>query len=246
MQTFARVIRVVLVVSALLGSNSLGISGNVFQDAWGIASDPIGLQRASSELSASGERTLIQLRALGAQTNYDVQQRLEQVRAIVQDAISGTRETIEIATTRMHALEAAINADAIKLIYRAQCASEVVLMNQFQRAFAQLIANLKKADPSIRILGITVVDLTAGDIKIDNPDDAYISTKSAVFDTLKREVSDKSKAYRILSAYQNLEVAAKFTRCHYIDQALEKRWVEEVNELERLSLPWVLVVTPTM
>ena len=235
-----------LAISLLLASASPAICGNIFQDAWGVVTDPFKLGKASSELSQSLERTMAQLSILESQTNYDVQQRLEQIRSIVRDALDGTQAIIDDATTRMLALEAQINADAIKLIYRAQCATEVVLNDQLQRSFAQLISNLKKANPGVTILGIRVIDLDVSDIKIDYPDQAYISTRAAVLDSLKKTVTDKSKAYDILSSYQNLERAARFTRCYYIDQSLDTRWVAEVNELERLSLPWVLAVQPAM
>jgi hypothetical protein len=237
---------VLLIILTLVASASPAISRNVFQDAWGVVTDPFKLEKSSSELSQSLERTLAQLGVLESKTDYDVQQRLEQIRSIVHDALDGAHALVADATKRMLALEAQINADAIRLIYRAQCAVEVVLMDQFQRSFVQLISNLKKADPSITILGVRIINLDVSDIKIDYPDQAYISTKAAILAALQKSVRDDSKAYNILSAYQNLERAASFTRCYYIDQALETRWVQEVNELERLSLPWVLVVQPTM
>jgi hypothetical protein len=233
----------VVLISALIISNSSGMCGNAFQDVWGIFIDPLKL----GKLSDSAERSLIQLRALEGQGNYDVQQRLEQIRSIVQDAIGGTQQVIDDATARMLALEGIINVDAIKLIYRAQCATEVVLRDQLQRAFAQLIANLKKADPSVKILGIIPIgEVTVNEIKIEDPDKAFYSTKDAVLESLKKEVNENSKAWLILSAYENLEASAKFTRCYYMDQGSDRDWVSEVNEVERLSLPWVLVVKPQM
>jgi hypothetical protein len=145
----------------------------------------------------------------------------------------------------MLALEGAINADAVRLIYRAQCASRVAL-DDLQRSFAGLIANLKRADLAVQVLGVRVLDLGANNIVIDDPDQAYWSTKADALAKLEREISDNSKAYQILSTYQNLERAAKYAQCFYLDQALERRFVGEVNDLERLSFPWVVTVTPTM
>lgn len=236
-----------LVVIGLIASNSPGSSRNVFQDAWGVVTDPTGLKATSSELSASVERTLIQLGAFEGKLDYDVQQRLEQVRSILKDVIGGTQATITDATSKMLTLEEKVNGDAIKLIYRIQCASEVVLQDQMQRAFAQLIADLKDANPEARLFGfVPLVNVTASKIKIVDPDKAYFSTKAALLNALDNKVTDDSKAYEILSSYQNLERAAKFARCHYIDQALGIRFAGEVNDLERLSLPWVLIVTPSM
>jgi hypothetical protein len=231
-----------LLGSVFVALNSLAYSQAAIPDIGSIATDPLKL----GALGQSAERSVIQLKALEGQTNYDIQQRLEQIRSIIQDATNGTQAVIADATNRMQALEATINKDAINLIYRGQCASEVALMDQFQRAFTQLIANLTKADPGISILGIRLTGVTSNPVEIEDPDKAYISTKAAVLNSLDEKLTDGSNAYDILSAYQNLEVAARFARCHYIDQALDVLWVKEANDLERLSLPWVTVVKPTM
>jgi hypothetical protein len=56
-------------------------------DVLGADTDPLKLLAASRELSESVDRTLNQLAALDGRANYDVQQRLEQVRTIVHQAI---------------------------------------------------------------------------------------------------------------------------------------------------------------
>lgn len=226
---------IALMTFVLLASMSSATAANL----WDVVTDPVGIVRGSSTLAASLERTLAQLTALEGRIDYDVQQRLEQIRSILND-------TIENAEKAMLALERQINADAIRLLYRAKCFTEVALMDQFQRSFSQLIANIKKANPAISILGIRIINLDVGEIKIDFPDQAYISTKEALIGALREKKNNDFSAYTILSTYQNLERAASFTRCHYIDQALDTRWVQEVNELERLSLPWIQVVEPSM
>ena len=202
-------------------------TSRVFEDVWGVVTDPLKLGQSSAQLAASVERVMLQLQALQAKADYDVKQRLEQVRSIL-------KETIAEASERMLAVEKEINADAVRLIYRAQCATDVVLLDRLQRSFAQLISNLNKANPGIRILGVTIIDVSANEVKIDNPDQAYASTKAAVMSRLEQTMSDESNAYDILSAYQNLAMAASFTRCHYIDLALAVRLTEEVNEFDRL------------
>jgi hypothetical protein len=72
------------------------------------AADPIGLDRASKTLSDSLQRTLIQLQALESQANYDAQQRLEQIRSIVEEVLKGTQEAIDDATAKMLTLEGQI------------------------------------------------------------------------------------------------------------------------------------------
>ena len=247
MESLARAIWSILIaVTVLTASISPGISQNFFTEVGNVVTDPIKLRAASSDLSDSLERSLIQLNVLEAQVNYDAQERLEQIRTIAKEAIGGTDTVIANATQKMLALEAKINTDALDKIYRIECGVQKVLMDQLQRGFAQLIANVKKANAGISILGIKIINLDVNEIEINNPDQAYISTKEAILTALDAKVTEDSKAYEILSAYQNLESAAKFVRCYYKDQALDRRWVEEVNELERLSLPWVLIVSPKM
>jgi hypothetical protein len=242
-----RMAKFVFVCSCVL-SNLFGYpaKANVFGDIWGIATDPLKLDRSSKTLADSLARTMLQLKELEKQVNYDATARLEQIRSIVQEALRGSEAAIERAERAMLTLEQQINQDAINLLFRAQCAVEVALMDQAQRAFAAFIGNLIKADPSVKILGIKVIDLGANNIQITDPDQAYISSKSAALTALNQNQKDNSRAYSILSVYQNLERGARFTRCAYMGQGLEWRWVKEINELELLSLPWLTVVEPKM
>jgi hypothetical protein len=117
-------------------------------------------------------------------------------------------------------------------------------MDTAQKSFAGLISTLSKADPSIVILGIKIIDLKTNNVEISYPDQAYISTKAAALSELEKTTSDASPAYDILSVYQNLEIAAKYNRCYYRGQVNETVWAEEANEMERISMPWVSVVQP--
>jgi hypothetical protein len=54
--------------------------------------DPLKLGKSSSVLAESLQRSLIQLQALEAQGNYDVQQRLEQIRSILHGVGDGQNE----------------------------------------------------------------------------------------------------------------------------------------------------------
>jgi hypothetical protein len=193
--------------------------------------DPFGLSSSSKELSEAAQRIMIQLRELEGIANYDVKQRLEQVRSIMRDAVSGVEDVIHLAMTAMLILESQVNQDAVRLIYIAKCQADVLLMTDAQKAFSQFIAKIIKADTSIKIFGIRVIDLTANNIDITEPDQAYISTKTAVLTELNKKTSDASKAYEILSAYQNLENGAKFVRCNYPGQVLQVKYTEEVNDL---------------
>lgn len=210
-----------------------------------VLNDPLGLRGTSRELSEGVERALAQLNALEKSANKHVEERLEQIRSIVKDALKGGQEAIDKAVVEMNRLETQINKDAIEFLYRAQCLAEKGLMDQAQRAFSTFIENFIKADPKIVLFGIKIVSASAEPIVITDPDKAYFSTKAAVIARLNKDTSDNSLAYDMLSAYQNLERGAMFTRCHYLGQSLDVKFVREVNELERLSKPWVTVVDPT-
>lgn len=245
MRSFTRIILLsFLFTSQPFAANPPAAAG-FFQDMYGVVTDPLKLKATSSKISDSAERILLQLEALRGRTDYDIQQRLEQLRSILQDVIDGTDKVISNAITKISALEQDIYADAIRLIYRAQCAA-VDVMDQFHRSFAQMVAEIRKANPGINIAGIRIANVKLNEVVIENPDQAYRSSKAAIFASLSVKVSDNSTAYDILSAYQNLARAAKFTRCHYLDLALEKRWVEEANDMERLSMPWTTIVQPEM
>lgn len=210
-------------------------------DAWSVVGDPIGLKKASNKLSDSLERTLNQLNVLERQINYDATQRLDQIRSILHDVDRMTTEQMVNAEKAMISVETQVYRDAINLIYRAECAVAVAVL-QFHQAFADLISNLIKADPSIKIAGIKIVDLSANKIEIQDPDTAYWDTKTARLKVLDNKITDDTDAYEIFSAYQNLERASKLARCHYVDQQLGLLFVEEANALEVLSLPWNTVV----
>lgn len=144
----------------------------------------------------------------------------------------------------MRELETKVNIDANNLIYNAQCAVDVTLLSTAQKSFAGLITNLNKADPAIRIFGLNVIDLHTNNIDITDPDTAYRSARTLAVDNLEKNITDRSRAYDILSTYQNLEKIAQYNRCYYRNQNSEYLWTEQVNDLERLSAPWVTVIEP--
>jgi len=115
-------------------------------------------------------------------------------------------------------------------------------MDQSQRAFAQLVSDLNQAHPGIKFLGVTIFSTDVKDIKISNPDAAYWSTKSVVMTDLKSSVQDTTDAYVIFSTYQNLERNARFARCNYLDQDGAIIFTREINNLERISHPWINTV----
>jgi hypothetical protein len=214
----------------------------LFDDLWGIATDPLKI----GKLADSAQRSLIQIKELEAQGNYDATARLEQMRSIITEAIAGGEDAINLAANKMDALEKQIDTDALNLIYRAQCAAEQVLMGQMQQSFAQFIKEVKEANPGYTIFGIRFGGIQLNEITVTNPDDAYITAKAAVFAKLDHDLKDNSKAYAILSTYSNLATQATYTRCFYVDQPAETKWIKEKNDLARISLPWTTIVDPQM
>ena len=222
-------------------------AGNIFEDAYNVVTDPVGLRRSSATLSDSVERTLIQLKALEGVANSHVEQRLEQMRSILRDAIGGANEVIAAATDRMLSLEAQVNTDAINLIYTAKCAVDITLKTTAEQALAALLNDLSKAKPSIRFLGVTFIDLRTKRLTIDNPNQAYVSAKKEAMDALDKEVTDSSPAKDIMFTYSNLQAAARYALCYYTlngGGAGRAVWLTEANEMERLLLPWTMAVRP--
>ena len=239
---------VLSIVSAFGGMGpSPAKAGNIFEDAYGVVTDPVGLRRTSATLSESVERTLIQLGALEGVANSHVEQRLEQMRSILRDAIGGAKEVLATATDRMISLEAQVNTDAISLIYTAKCAVDVTLKTTAEQALAALLNDVNRAKPSIRFLGVTIVDFGTKRLTIDNPNQAYVSARKEALDALDKEVSDTSPAKNIMFTYSNLQVAARYALCYYTlngGGAGRAVWLAEANEMERLLLPWTIAVRP--
>lgn len=224
-------------------SNAKGFLG----DVWGVVTDPLKLKRSSDTLADSVDRSLIQLQQLEGVVNYDTKERLEQIRSILKDAMQGGDAIIKRATSSALEIEGKINDDAVRLIYNAKCAVDVTLKNTAQEAMAGLLNQVSKARPAVKFLGVTIVNYSSKEVKIDNPNDAYASAKSNIISVLNENLESHSPASRIFFAYQNLQAAAKYALCYYIvnnGPAGQKIWVQEINELERLMVPWTVVLIP--
>lgn len=215
-------------------------SSNVFEDAWNVVADPLKLDHSSKTLSDSLYRTLLQVDTLESRANYDASQRIAQIRSILADA----DQDINKAEKEMAAIEAKVNQDAINLIYRSECALVIATL-EFRQGMADILSDLRKSDPHVTVAGITIVDFKSNKFEINDPDKAYWDLKKKRLLLLENDVTDDSNAYEILSTYQNLERAAKFARCSYLDQALDLMFVSETNGLELLSLPWTTTVRVT-
>jgi hypothetical protein len=217
------------------------------QEAWNVVTDPLKLRQSSQTLADSLDRTLIQLQQLEGVANYDVKERLEQIRSILKDAVDGSDAVIANATRAMLEIEGRINEDALALIYSTKCVIDVTLKTTAEESLASLLNQVSEARPSIRFLGITIVDVTTKKLSITNPNDAYQSAKQQTLDALSKDLRDNSSASRIFFAYQSLQAAAKYALCYYTlnnGPAGQKIWVGEVNDMERLLTPWTVVLLP--
>ena len=233
-------------LSTFLLSGERSYAGNIFSDIWGVVTDPLKLRASSSTLSDSVNRSLFQLSGMESVVNSHVQERLLQIREIITSAIDGEAKVVNEAIDRMAALEVQINKDAVSLIYRTQCFTEVALLDQARRAFEKILEDISLSEPGIEIFGYKFVKYSSKKVIIENPDVAYNEAKKVILEKLAKSVTNQSNAYEILSTYQNLERSARFVRCHYIDQALAVKYTREINELEVLSAPWVGVVDVVM
>jgi hypothetical protein len=206
--------------------------------------DPLGLGGATQTAADSVDRTMIQLQKLENVTAAHVEQRLEQIRSIIKDATVGTQATIDLATIDMLILEGQVNADAVNLIYRTECAANTILNYQLQKSFANFISTLKKADPALAFAGVRFLNIDMNEVTIDEPNNAYASAKAAALTALNR-MDDNSSAYKIVFIYQNLGAAAMYARCHYIDdRAAQIFFTMEANDWERRAAPWIAVARP--
>jgi hypothetical protein len=114
-------------------------------------------------------------------------------------------------------------------------------------AFSEILKQLVKADPRIEVAGYKAAEFIVTPVPIANPDQTYDAAKKAMYDFLNdpKTVNDDTEARVIFWAYQNLEVMAKWTRCHYFGQSGAIYFVNQMNDLERKSLPWITVVDVT-
>ena len=139
-------------------------------------------------------------------------------------------------------IEKQVNKDAISFVVRMNCLSGNALNDQLQRGVVQVMEIIRESNPTFEILGKNVGEFRVGKVVIENPNEVYDIAKKALFVHLAATVREDTSGYVILSAYQNLERLAKDTRCRYLDQAFEQRYVDEVADLEISSLPWTTVV----
>jgi hypothetical protein len=231
-----------LCVSLVFGSTILPAHADIFDTFEGVATDPLKLAHLSDRLQQTVQDALAQAQLLLSYANDVAEQRLTQIRGIVEFAIEGG-ETVEAkAFADLQKLELQLMADLNQFIFRARCAAVVVLNGTIQNAIAQALETLAKSQPSLRIIGIPIGRLHLRKVTIDNPNTAYFTAKREVLTALDHRVTDKTNAYEILSTYANVENLAETTRCFYLDKPDEITFVREQSRLEVEQVPWTTVV----
>lgn len=220
---------------------------NIFADVWRVVTDPLKLQSASKEVSDGVYRTMLQAEQLETQANKDITERLKQVQDIVNDALSGLSLLENKAVNDMNNLEQQINYDANQFLYNLSCEAETTLNDSLQRAWDNMINQLGNSRPGISIFGFRLFNIgPTVTVSILDPDKSYWTLKEKVLTGLRTNQKEDSLAYNILSAYQNLERTAKLTVCYYKGQPeFRKKFIQEANNLEIMTLEWTSVVNVT-
>ncbi len=230
---------------------------DVWSDAAGVVTDPLKLGKSADALrdfSASLQRTVLSLQKLEGQANVDVKERLNQINEIVntvQNAIdhdiSHIASVLEIETKAINDLEDKTYKDSIRFLDETQCVVEQVGADQVPRAVVDLREQVKEANPRILLFGF----IPLFSLKVDPSDDLatadlkFESKKNKLLSDLNCDTTESSNAYQILSVYQNIEFAAWSLKCIFRKQEAENlRLTKEIADMERLSMPWVRVVTP--
>lgn len=214
----------------------------------GFLSDPLKLDSSSKRISASLDRSLRQLAAIQDETDADVREYLEQIEEIVRSFNSEIRagiadidQIVAKAISKAEQLEQQIYKDAVKLIWRAQCAAEVTLTDSLQRGLADAINSIRRADPSFKILGVPIGRAEVKPVDVPDPDLAYRAIKRKYLERLNK-VDEFDDPYVFISTYSNLARLARQTRCHYLGQSAGDLFVRDFFEFERLAAPWKDIV----
>jgi hypothetical protein len=231
----------------VLGLSVEHANADVLSQLQGIVCDPLKLGSASEHILESVERMDALIAKVGqveGKTNTDLKERISQVQQIVDRVIAAVNDNVATldadvkdAELKIDGLESKVYADASDLMFQATCVLEQAGSDQIPRALAQVISNIKKADPHASILGIRVASLSVNPIQIKEPDKTYISIRDAYINDLPLLV-DNDAAYAIVSAYANIIRAARFASCSYQHQPLFLYFLREQFEYARLMAPW--------
>lgn len=228
----------------LLGSCTAVDATGIGGDLWGVVIDPLKLGKASDTISASLERTMIELAQLESRGNKDAKARLDQVDQIVADVNvalanreADVQKIADDALQRANDLESRTALDVVNSIYAARCVPEVAI-DQLNRAVASIVSELRRANPGVKFLGIRWGGLDFSQVKVDDPDQVYRSIKAIYLKRLDG-LDENSDPYTIVSVYENLARLARLTLCNYHELYLQAEFLDEAVEFDRKARPWL-------
>jgi hypothetical protein len=137
---------------------------SVGDDVVGIICDPVKLRAGSANILEAVERLnalVSRLSETERQTNADLKARIAQVQNIVNDVIADVDKNVAQIDSLVKGLEAQVDAlekriyaDVSAVMFQLTCVVEQAGSDQVQRAVAETIGNVKRADPHINILGL--------------------------------------------------------------------------------------------
>jgi hypothetical protein len=174
---------------------------DIFGDFAGLVTDPLKLGRLSDRLQQTVMDALAQVQQLLGRANDIAEQRLNQVKDIVEFAIQGGEAVEAKAFADLQKLESQIMADLNRVIFRARCAAVVTLNGSLQNAIAQALETLAASQPSLTIIGLPIGRLHLKNVTIPEPDKAYFQAYHGRLKTLDSLVNDNTNAYEMLSTY---------------------------------------------
>jgi hypothetical protein len=227
-------------IIAVASVHPIPAQANIVGDAWGIATDPFKLAKASDNILEAINRindTINSVRSVEGKTNADVKDRLDQVQGIVDAVVSGARTDIREATQEVEALEAKIYADLMDVLQQVECVAEDVAVEELPQAIANALNLVNEANIHIDIFGIKVINLQSNQIQITDPDAAYVTTRNAYLAYI-RTLGPDAPAYTIVSKLGNIARVAQLTRCVYRGNPLDEPLYREERQYSALSNAW--------
>jgi len=226
--------------------STLAVAG-LWGDLAGLVKDPLKLDSMSKRLQTAARHSLAQIDVIREKSNKDAEERLEQLRAVIDFALQGGAAVEAKAYSDMMTLESKIFEDATKFVFEARCTAITLANGTAQNAIVTALANIAAAQPTIKVFGFEIVQYSSKSVPINDPDKFYFETKKIVLADLDRSLTENSAAYTLISAYANLANLAESTRCFYLNKPHEIYFIREENDLALLQESWIeaVVVTPT-
>lgn len=192
------------------------VKASVFSDFAGIFTDPLKLAHLSDKVRETALDVLAGVQPLLGRADEMAKERTTDLHRILEDTLAGGAAIEAKTIDDLNKLEAKIMADVDKEIFRTKCAAITILNGTAQEAIAKALAHIGDSNPTVVMGPIPLFRLRFHKVNIDDPDKEYFATKSQLLHTLDTDVNDTTNAYKIISAYANLDLLAEATRCNYL------------------------------